>query len=206
MEKKHYKNEIPQQLLQFFVLNKRILNSDLITPAIENGLKHLVIEEKEEIVKEVIPLSEEKQKKLNELLESSKTKGLPQATEEEIRKARENLNKVKKEETFSEMLFGFIDRNNLKDSDVYNNAKVDRRTFSKIRNDKNYHPNMNTIIKLGLSLHLNIMDFEKLLNSANYSMPYNNYFYITIIYCINKKIYDVDQINDILYACELPLL
>ena len=47
---------------------------------------------------------------------------------------------------FQTMLFKLIDNRNLKDSDVYNKVHIDRRLFSKIRSDKNYHPSKETII------------------------------------------------------------
>lgn len=36
---------------------------------------------------------------------------------------------------FQKTLFSFIDKTNKKDSDIYNKAFIDRRLFSKIRND-----------------------------------------------------------------------
>ena len=65
-----------------------------------------------------------------------------------------NENKSKYND-FQTMLFKFIDEKNLKDSDVYNKVHIDRRLFSKIRSDSNYHPSKETIILLGLSLELN---------------------------------------------------
>ena len=50
------------------------------------------------------------------------------------------LNKYKNEKKFQTMLFEFIDRKNLKDSDVYNKVGIDRKLFSKIRNNEEYHP------------------------------------------------------------------
>ena len=47
---------------------------------------------------------------------------------------------------FQTMLFKLIDEKNLKDSDVYNKVHIDRRLFSKIRSDNNYHPSKETII------------------------------------------------------------
>ena len=58
----------------------------------------------------------------------------------------------KNENDFQKLLFSFIDNKNLKDSDVYNKVNIDRRTFSKIRNNPEYHPSKNTVILLGLSL------------------------------------------------------
>lgn len=47
------------------------------------------------------------------------------------------------DETFSKMLLRLIDERSLKDSYVYKKANVDRRHFSKIRNDMEYAPNKN---------------------------------------------------------------
>lgn len=49
-------------------------------------------------------------------------------------------NNENKYNDFQTTLFKMIDDRNLKDSDVYNKVHIDRRLFSKIRNDKKYHP------------------------------------------------------------------
>ena len=56
------------------------------------------------------------------------------------------------------------------------------------------------------ALELEFDEFEKLLNSNNNHLGDNNYFDIAIKWCIKNKIYDVEQVNDILYACDLELL
>ena len=86
------------------------------------------------------------------------------------------INENNKENKFQELLFKYIDDRNLKDSDVYNRVHIDRRLFSKIRSDINYHPSKETVILLGLSLKLNEQEIEKLLNSASYSLPKNNIY------------------------------
>ena len=105
---------------------------------------------------------------------------------------------------FQTMLFNFIDNKNLKDSDVYNKVHIDRRLFSKIRNN-NYHPSKETIILLGLSLELNENEIIELLDSASYSLPKNNYYDLIIRFCFINKIYNINKVNDLLdeYNCKL---
>ena len=100
---------------------------------------------------------------------------------------------------FQKTLFYFIDKTNKKDSDIYNKAFIDRRLFSKIRSDETYHPTKQTIISLGLALELNIEEFEKLLQSASYSLPKNNYFDLIIRFCIEEKIYNIIEVNTLLH-------
>ena len=106
---------------------------------------------------------------------------------------------------FQTLLFKYIDDKGLIDSDVYNKVHIDRRLFSKIRSDNNYHPSKETVILLGLALELNENEIENLLDSASYSLPKNNYFDLIIRFCFVNKIYDLITINDLLdeYNCKL---
>lgn len=111
----------------------------------------------------------------------------------------------KNENMFQKLLFEYIDNKNLKDSDVYNKVHIDRRLFSKIRSDINYHPSKETIILLGLSLELEEDEIEQLLESASYSLPKNNHYDLIIRFCFKEHIYDLKNVNDLLdsYNCKL---
>ena len=106
---------------------------------------------------------------------------------------------------FQTLLFKYIDERGLTDSDVYNKVHIDRRLFSKIRSDNNYHPSKETVILLGLSLELNEKEIENLLDSASYSLPKNNHYDLIIRFCFINKIYNIISINDLLneYKCKL---
>ncbi len=115
------------------------------------------------------------------------------------------INKELNENKFQKLLFNFIDSKGLKDSDVYNKASIDRRLFSKIRSDSNYHPSKETVISLASSLNLTINELEELLDSASYSLPKNNLFDIIIRFCFIEKIYNIVDINNLLddHGCSL---
>ena len=107
---------------------------------------------------------------------------------------------------FQTMLFKLIDERNLKDSDVYNKVNINRRLFSKIRSDKNYHPSKETVILLGFSLELSELEIVELLDSASYSLPKNNYFDLIIRFCFINKIYNINNVNELLYDYDCKLL
>ena len=108
----------------------------------------------------------------------------------------------KNDDRFQKLLFSYIDDKQLKDSDVYNKVNIDRRLFSKIRND-NYHPSKDTVILLGLSLELNELEIEKLLDSASYSLPKNNNRDLIIRFCFMEHIYNPIKVLLDNYNCSL---
>lgn len=114
-------------------------------------------------------------------------------------KIKEYLNH-NKSKNFNELLFSFIDKSGCKDSEIYKRVDIDRKLFSKIRCSNNYIPRRNVIIKLCFALGLNKYDFNKLLNSAGYSLSDNKEFDLVISYCLDNNIYDINIINDYLYT------
>ena len=57
---------------------------------------------------------------------------------------------------FSETLLKLIDRSGKKDSEIYKKANVDRKLFSKIRNNPDYKPSKSTAIAFAIALELNL--------------------------------------------------
>ena len=115
------------------------------------------------------------------------------------------INESISDNKFQAMLFDLIDKRDLKDSDVYNKVHIDRRLFSKIRSDRDYHPSKETVILLGLALELNEDEFIDLLNSASYSLPKNNVYDLIIRFCFIEGIYELSEVNNLLdsYNCKM---
>ena len=147
-------------------------------------------------------LDEEFDKEYLEEVEFSKTIGVRKCKSSNI---DDFIKDSISDNKFQAKLFDFIDERNLKDSDVYNKVHIDRRLFSKIRSDSDYHPSKETVILLGLALELNEEEFEELLNTAAYSLPKNNVYDLIIRFCFVEGIYDLNNVNELLdsYNCKL---
>jgi hypothetical protein len=100
--------------------------------------------------------------------------------------------------SFTQILFEFIDKKGVADSEIYKKAGIDRRHFSKIRSNPDYRIGKNTAIALAMVLELNKNDTDKLLSSAGYYLSDNNTFDLIVQFCINKKIYDISNVNQAL--------
>lgn len=119
----------------------------------------------------------------------------------------ENFIKVKRQPTFSKTLIRYIDKSGASDSDIYKRAGIDRRHFSKIRSNPEYRPGKNTVIAFALALELNKNDTDNLMSSAGYSLSDSDTFDLVIQFCIEKKIYDLYDINEALdYFSLKPLI
>ncbi|CEG25766.1 hypothetical protein [Bacillus sp. B-jedd] len=118
----------------------------------------------------------------------------------------EKFIKEKREPVLRDVLFNFIDRKGATDADIYKKALIDRRHFSKIRSNPDYRPGKNTVISLALALELNKKETGKLLGSAGYSLSNSDMSDLVILFCLERKIYDIDQVNMALeYFSQKPL-
>lgn len=109
------------------------------------------------------------------------------------------------EETFSQRLLRMIDEREMTDSEVYTKACVDRRHFSKIRKDVYYTPNKKTVLAFTIALELSLDEAKDLLRSAGFALSRSSKTDIIVAYFLQNKIYDMFEINDVLYAYGLPV-
>lgn len=109
-------------------------------------------------------------------------------------------------ETFHEMLFRKIDESGMSDAEVYKKANLDRKHFSKIRNNPAYHPRKGTILALAIALELDLEETVEFLGKAEYALSPGNKGDLIVRYFIDQGVYDINVINYALDYFEQPML
>ena len=98
-------------------------------------------------------------------------------------------------DTFSEYLMFLIKEKNMKVVDVYNAAVVNKRTFSKIKNNKDYHPDKRTALALCVGAKLNLDQSRDLLARAGYAFSPADMTDVIFMFFIENEIFDMVEID-----------
>lgn len=110
------------------------------------------------------------------------------------------------EDTFTQRLWKLIDQKGLSDVEVYKRANLDRKLFSKIRNQKSYKPSRGTAIALVIALELSMEETRDLLARTGIVLCKTNKSDVIVAFFIENKQYDMSLINEALEYYGLPIL
>ncbi|MBR5111491.1 MAG: O-acetyl-ADP-ribose deacetylase [Clostridia bacterium] len=110
------------------------------------------------------------------------------------------------DEGFSGMLLRKIDEKGMTDAQCYKKANVDRKLFNKIKNTPGYRPGKPTVFAFAVALELNLKETKEMLEKAGFSLTHSSKIDIVLEYFIKNGLYDLMEINEVLFQFDLPLL
>ena len=85
-------------------------------------------------------------------------------------------------------------------------ANITSETLTNLLKNSGTFPAKNTITAIGMALELSIDELKEFLSLAGYTLSHNSKFDLIIEYCISKGIYDVFDVNQVLFRFEQDLL
>lgn len=104
------------------------------------------------------------------------------------------------EDTFASFVLSEMQKKGIKPAKLCKAVGMDRRMFSKLKTQPNYRPSKNTALLYCFALRLNEEEMEYLLSLAGYSLAPYSQRAAALRYCIAHGIYDVDDVNELLYG------
>ncbi len=108
---------------------------------------------------------------------------------------------------FAETLFYFIDSKGISDVECYKRSNVDKKTFSKIKCQKDYRPSKTTAVSFAIGLRLSVEEAKRLLDSAGYSLSGSILFDVIIAYFLKTGEYQsIHDVNEALFHYDQSLL
>jgi len=110
------------------------------------------------------------------------------------------------DEGFSKTLLKLIEDIGEKPSTIYKRANVAKQLYSKIKLNPDYHPSKQIAIAFSIGLKLNLDETNDFIERAGYVLSNSIKFDVIIEYCVDNEVYDVYEVNYILFDNDQNLL
>ena len=87
----------------------------------------------------------------------------------------------------------------------YEHCGISRQVYAQMQRD-NYDPRIETVYKVIIGLHMNLLDASILLENAGYSFTFKSTTQLVIIFCIINQIFNPLDVDELLTDLGEPVL
>ena len=102
------------------------------------------------------------------------------------------------DKSFADTLFHYIDLVGITDVEAYKRSNVDKKTFSKIKCNKDYKPSKATVLSFAVALRLTVEETNRLLGTVGFTLSHSSRADTVIEYFLStgdyKSIFDVNEV------------
>lgn len=113
---------------------------------------------------------------------------------------------IKLDKKFAYKLSDLIAEKGMTSVECYKKANVSKQTWYKIETDPNYKPNKKTVLSFAIALKLTLSQTQSLLSSVGFVLSNSSLFDVILMYCIENNIYNVHEIDAILFQYDQETL
>lgn len=110
------------------------------------------------------------------------------------------------DDSFSDLLEEYMRSKKLTSRDIYKRSYIDRKLLNKILNNPDYHPSKRTTFNLCIALQLTFDEACAFIKKANYTFSKNSKYDLIYAYVLEKEVYDIDEINELLNYFGFPCI
>jgi transcriptional regulator with XRE-family HTH domain len=128
------------------------------------------------------------------------TKGISKTYRNVSDEATDYVKANRNPEDFAHTLERIRKEKGYKPAELYKRANIDRRQYSRFMGPEGRRPSINTVILFALALQLERTQFNELLLTAGYALRYSSSRDVCIMFCIEKGIYNIDEVNTLLFT------
>lgn len=115
-------------------------------------------------------------------------------------------NSFDKNNAFPAKLAGYINSSLLSEADLCFRANITPAKLADILHNQTSVPAKSTVTALAMALELPLNELKEFLATAGYGLSKHNRFDLIIEYCISQKMYNIFDVNQILFRFEQELL
>ena len=122
------------------------------------------------------------------------------------------VDRIVLDESFSQAVLRLIQEKGLTDPQCYSRANLSRAVFNKLKQSAlnpekvSYKPSKSTALALAIALELDIDEAKDLLQKAGFALSHSSKGDIIVEYFLENHLYDIFELNEILFKFGEPLL
>ncbi|MGN0812250.1 MAG: hypothetical protein ACI4MQ_01915 [Candidatus Coproplasma sp.] len=118
-------------------------------------------------------------------------------SDDELAMLNKFVRRHKSDKTFGDAVYTIMDKHGMTAPQVYKNALMRRQDFARVTDTKCENVTRKMVWQIVIGLHCTLVEADELLFSAGY-IRRNNKFDLTLQYCVEHGIYDIEAIDAVL--------